>query len=143
VWGIIDDELVFIESGLAGDLARVWQAVNESESVGMALDAMPVAYRERVLDLIRPDNPDDCAMDWLRDFVLENEDLIEWPAQQMLSLLPPDVQDEYGTRSFSGVSGPCLRLDPDDAASIVAKLEQRGFSCERNDQLCNQATGRT
>jgi hypothetical protein len=102
---------------------------------------MPAAYRERVMDRIRPDHPDDYTPEWLADLVIENEDIVEWPAQQMLGLLPPDVQESYGEKSFSGVSGPCLVLNPNAAASIVAKLEQRGFTCERDDALCKQAAG--
>jgi hypothetical protein len=141
VWSVVHGELLFIESGLAHDLARVWPAVYESHSVQQALDAMPAAYRERVMDRIRPDHPDDYTPEMLADLVIENEDIVEWPAQQMLGLLPPDVQKSYGKKSFSGVSGPCLVLDPNAAASIVAKLEQHGFTCERDDALCKQATG--
>jgi hypothetical protein len=140
-WGIVGGDLLFIESGLASDLVRVWRAVTESESVSVALDSMPVAYRERVMDRIRPDEPDDYPIEWLQDLIGENEDMVEWPAQQMLGLLPPEVQESYGTQSFSGVSGPCLVLDPEDAPSIVAALEQLGFICERDDELCQHASG--
>jgi hypothetical protein len=100
-----------------------------------------VAYRERILDRIRPDDPNDVSVEWLQDLIVENEDIVEWPAQQILGLLPRDIQQKYGTRSFSGVSRPCLMLHADDASSIVAELEQRGFSCERSEEVCKQATG--
>jgi hypothetical protein len=142
VWSDLGrDELVFIEKGLATDLARVWDAVNHSATVAEALAAMPVAYRERLLDRIRPGDPDEYDVEWLSDFVSENEDLIEWPQQQMLGLLPADVQDKYGTRSFSATTGPCLVLNPGDADRIVAALEATGFICHRDDELCQRASG--
>jgi hypothetical protein len=94
-----------------------------------------------LLDHIRPNDPDEYDMDWLSDYVSESEDLIEWPQQHMLGLLPADVQDTYGKLSFSATTGPCLVLNPGDADRIVAALEAHGFVCDRDDALCQRASG--
>ncbi len=48
------------------------------------------------MDLIRPDNPNDYPVEWLREIVGENEDIVEWAAQQMLGLVPAEIQERYG-----------------------------------------------
>lgn len=64
-----------------------------------------------------------------------------WSEQEMLAWVPETIQQEYGHRSFSFVSGPCLMFQPDDECTIVAAFVAHGFACARDDDLVRRASG--
>lgn len=140
VWGQVEDSLLFVEAGLADALARVWGALHTSAEAGEALAKMPVAYAERFRDFFEGDI-DGCSTEDLIEAAAENESILEWPRQEMLGLLPLDVQIRFGRESFSGVSGPSLLVPVEAAADVVAALEAHGFECIEDQHTCLAACG--
>lgn len=64
-----------------------------------------------------------------------------WPAQEMASWVPRDIQKRFGTTGMSAVSGNFLELQPRDAAAICAAFASLGYRCQRDDAAVNQASG--
>src|SRR5579871_2707206 len=69
-----------------------------------------------------------------------HRDWPEHPEREMLSLLPPSVQREWGRRA-SGPWGECILLDPLRAPEIISALENAGFTCCWNEELVQRACG--
>lgn len=65
----------------------------------------------------------------------------EWPAQQALDWVPPEIQRRFGKTNSSVLNGPFLELDPQRAAEIIAAMEEVDYVCERNDALVQSASG--
>jgi hypothetical protein len=64
-----------------------------------------------------------------------------WTAQEMLAWVPKAIQEQYGRRGFSFVSGDCLVFRPEDEDELVAAFLAHGHACVRDDTLVRRASG--
>jgi hypothetical protein len=64
-----------------------------------------------------------------------------WTEQEMLAWVPKAIQEQYGQRSFSFVSGDCLMFRLEDEDRLVAAFVAHGYACVRDDALVRRASG--
>lgn len=64
-----------------------------------------------------------------------------WTEQEMLAWVPKAIQEQYGRRSFSFVSGDCLVFRPEDEDQLIAAFVAHGYACVRDDALVRRASG--
>lgn len=132
--------LVVIELEQALTLAKAWAAVR-LDDVDEALERLPEPYRSQVADLVAEAALDgrEIDTDWL--YMWAMEDGFEWPAQQMLTLLPEPIISRFGDAFFSGVSGPCLHIDLKHRSDLVQALRDIGYQVIEDDVLTAAASG--
>ncbi|AYA23168.1 hypothetical protein C6369_000250 [Rhodococcus rhodochrous] len=144
VYGIAGDKLVFIDPEQARELALLWAGF---DTWGQARAALSATRWQEIVERFEgweqdppaPEEPFDLSQ------VPGNADgdWPEWPAQQMLDWMPPELIARYGRSTASVLNGDFLDIDPQHEAALVAALEEMGWSCRRNDALVSSASGFT
>lgn len=132
--------LVVIELEQALTLAKAWDAVR-LDDLDEAMARLPEPYRSQAADLAADAALDgrEIDTDWLYMWAMEGG--FEWPAQQILTLLPEPIIEQFGEPSFSGVSGPCLLIDLKHRADLVQALRDMGYEVIEDDILTAAASG--
>jgi hypothetical protein len=64
-----------------------------------------------------------------------------WPAQEMRRLLPEDLLSRYGVVTSTLLDGDFLSIPSASEDELVAELELRGWSCQRDDAVVLEASG--
>jgi len=64
-----------------------------------------------------------------------------WPAREMRGLLPADLVARYGVVTSTLLDGDYLSIPTQHEAELVAELESRGWTCERDDAMVLEASG--
>lgn len=145
VYGTPQDELLFIPRERAAQLAAINQALNTAATWGEFFRLLPEAARAELEEFFDEEGedrpPDERPFD--QDDVpgVADGDWPGWPAKEMLSWVPKDVQQRYGRVAESAISGECLELDTSHTAAIVTALEAHGYTCTRDDNLVALAAG--
>jgi hypothetical protein len=65
----------------------------------------------------------------------------EWPEQEMLRWLPPEICSGFGEVLHSGLNGRFLALDAGRAPEIIEALERAGYECLCDEALVRRACG--
>jgi hypothetical protein len=140
VVGADNGDLLVIEADQARALATAWAALR-LDDVDQAIERLPEPYRSEVEDLRAEAAAEGETLDMetLHDWVMEGG--LEWPTQEMLTLLPPPIIDRFGEKTFSGVSGPCLRILAGHRDALVAALAEEGYTVLEDDALVRAASG--
>ena len=145
VYGVPFDELIFIPRERAEHLAAIHNALNIATTWGEFFRLLPEDARAEVEGWFTEDEQERPAdnQPFDRDDVpgVADGDWPGWPAQEMLSWVPDDIQQQYGRVAASAISGDCLVLDTSRIEAIIAALESNGFSCTRDDSLVMRAAG--
>ena len=149
VYGNDGDSLVFIEYSLAMDLAAFWDAIGSVSTWGEFRRRVSPERYEDVVDFVArrdeeadaPPSDSDPFPD--PDLIVGGDgDYPEWPAQRMADWMPRSLLESgLVERAFSGVSGPCLHIEPEDEAKVVAALRAEGFVVEKDKHLVSRASG--
>ena len=65
----------------------------------------------------------------------------DWPDQDMLNWVPEEIQSKLGERTFSFVSGPCLRFSKNNENEIVRAFQDHRYAVEKDERLVSEACG--
>jgi hypothetical protein len=145
VYGAPFDDLIFIPRERAQHLVAIHHALGTASTWGEFLRLLPQDARAEVEQWFTEDElerpADDQPFD--RDNVpgVSDGDWPGWPAQEMLSWVPKNIQQQYGRTAASAISGDSLALDASQMNAIIGALEAHGFSCTRDDDLVRRAAG--
>jgi hypothetical protein len=145
VYGAPYDDLIFMPRERAEDLAAIHHALGTASTWREFFRLLPQHARAEVEGWFTEDEleqpADDQSFD--RDDVpgVADGDWPGWAAQEMLSWVPTDIQEQYGRVEASAISGDCLALDVSQMNAIVGALEAHGFTCKRDDGLVERAAG--
>jgi hypothetical protein len=71
---------------------------------------------------------------------IDDHDWPAWPAQQMLSWVPTEIQEKYGSKE-SCLNGEYLTLNPRNEHKITVAFRRAGYRCTRDDKLIQRASG--
>lgn len=159
VYGDVGDTLVFIEEETAHDFARLHEAM-EAKTWGEFKAKAPRGWyedaverlEERMMDeAYEDDEPDPTEERRFEEPAAEkgfdpdeipghaDGDWPEWPAGNMASWLPPDVQRRFGSMQSNFPFGDFLTLPPEHEGEIVSAMRGHGYRCVRDDELVWEA----
>lgn len=145
VYGAPYDDLIFMPRERAQYLAAIHHALGTASTWGEFLRLLPEAARVEVEQWFTEDELERPAdgHQFDRDDVpgVADGDWPGWPAQEMLSWVPKDIQQQYGRIAASAISGDSLALDASQMNAIIGALEAHGFVCTQDDDLVRRAAG--
>ncbi len=166
VYGNIDNNLVFSPESEAIALARRWYAIRNATTwqdfidftsedtfnqlIYEILEALELVdlypnylmgedLSNYITDLHLPQPEDAFTTDVLPGF--EEGTYMPVPAQEIISWLPEELQDNLGQFDHHGVFEFVYRIDPEKEMMVVQSLEAAGFLCKKNQELMEQAHG--
>jgi hypothetical protein len=137
--------LVFLAQEEALKLARLHEALQTSTTWGEFKRKVPQDAFEETLERLTeaeeqvPDPSSDFFAERIPGY--EERDWPSWPAQAMLHWVPKDIQERFGSREPSAISGDSLLLAPEREDEIIYAMEAHGYSCFRDDALVQKANG--
>ena len=139
VYGIVNDNIIFIEEHRALALAALQDAVHASVTWAEAMSYLPTDFQKEVRDRL-PEDAEPPA-----DNAPFNPGILafygdEWPFpnQDMLDFLPRSVLD-LGTVDETVLSGPRVDIPSHAKDPALALLANRGWMTTRNDVLVARA----
>ncbi len=147
VYGEIDDGLVFLPARRAHALVRLRESLANARTWGelrALLDEelwAEVQERRDVYDVVRSGGRDDAEFDPRLLAGYAEGAWPRWPANEMIDLLPTDLVQRYGKLTDTLLDGPFLCLYAQCEEELVGDLVERGWECERDDQLVLEASG--
>ncbi|MFZ2528402.1 MAG: hypothetical protein WAX14_12215 [Rhodococcus sp. (in: high G+C Gram-positive bacteria)] len=142
VYGIAGDRLVFIDRDQAHELSLLWTGF---DTWGHAKAALPQKRWDDIVERLEgwemdpPEPQEPFGLSQIPGN--EDGDWPEWPAQQMLEWMPPELIAQYGNSAASVLNGDFLDIDPRHEAALVAALEEAGWTCIKDDALVSSASG--
>lgn len=166
IYGIVDDNLVFSPEQEATDLARRWYAIKNAKTWQDFIDFTSEATFNQLIyeilealefvdlhpnylmgedlssyitDLHLPQPDDAFTTDVLPGF--DEGNYMPIPAQEVISWLPEELQDNLGQFDHHPLFEFIYRIDPANELLVVQSLEAAGFICKKNQALIEQAHG--
>lgn len=146
VYGEIDGwGLVFIPQDEARELSDVRRSLADTTTWGQLKTMLSQRRWEEVLAMTREEDepkPDD-SKPFDADEIGSYSDgnWPEWPAQEMLRWMVPEVRDRFGDTESSVLNGDALAISPSSEDAVVAALEASGYACVRDDSIVRCASG--
>lgn len=142
VYGIVGVDLVFVDRDRARELARIWAGFDTWDRARTELSA---PRRREILELfagahIAPPAPN-APFD--RNLIPGHidGDWPEWPAEQMLDWMPPELIARFGRSGTDDPAGAFLEFAPVHESALSAAFEAAGWACVKDDALVNAASG--
>lgn len=136
--------VVAVEAELAAVLARFWETVevpeDEDVNIEAILQRLPEPYKsdaEEIVDDMRATSTGSQMLEAVVDAAIEGG--VEWPEQEMLTLLPEAVLAQFGSIDFSGVSGPCVIVPESNRRAFVEALQQWGYEVVEDEDAVRRA----
>lgn len=147
IYGVKEDELVFIPRSTAEESARLWHAFETSATWRDFRKAVGTDLYNQVIDrIVQLDDPE--RKPRLSDPFDANAipgyadgDWPTWHEQHALHWMPETVVARYGERDISIISGPFVVFHPDDEDAIVVELTAHGYKCVEDVKLVHSAYG--
>jgi hypothetical protein len=145
VYGELGGELVFIPQARADELSAVRLALGESKTWGELLERLAACSAEAHEYITQYLGDDGAAADdpFNRDQIgaIGDGDWPPWPQQEMLGWVPDDIRERFGQIKVTIFNGEALVFTEDQAASLVADFEAKGFIVTRDDVAVAAASG--
>ncbi|MFI1996072.1 hypothetical protein [Actinoplanes sp. NPDC020271] len=148
VYGYLPDleTFAFADDTTAADEAREIEAIAAAGTFGAArkVEVRHVSYNPADPDCVSGDGHDDDEPFDVRQVgaVIAGD----WPrmvADRSFTLLPEDLQAEFGTIADTTLNGDYLEIPVSAEHGIVAALRKRGYDVRRDDELVNVLDGAT
>jgi len=145
VYGVVADMLVLLPKSTAEYLKATLHAIQISRTWGEFKKNAPAeAYQEAVEILEENEEEEPPPRE-----PFDSDDILdytagewpEWPAQIMLDWIPEEIRQAYGVIQVSSISGPFLEISPEREQEVIKALEERGYTCLKNDKLVTSASG--
>ncbi|HKF79564.1 MAG TPA: hypothetical protein VKB17_01925, partial [Thermoleophilaceae bacterium] len=141
VYGILNGDLIALSEGRAQQLRRIHAAIAEAATWGeLRARISATDYEDFMAHFDEPPGSDE-PFDGDKVGPLADHDWPEWPQQEMLDLIPKDIQQALGAVEFSAVSGDCLVIPFEREPEFFSALSDRGWCLRRDDELVRQASG--
>jgi hypothetical protein len=137
--------LVFIPEDRARELRDLREGLWEAKTWGQLRSRISQRRWEEVVTLSRredeqsPKDEDPFDADQIGGYA--DGDWPEWPAQQMLYWMPPEIRDRCGEVWTSNFNGDALMISADDASEVLAALSEAGYVCVNDADLVAKASG--
>lgn len=144
VYGVAGSELVFLDAGLAQELADLRDGFG---TWGQARAGLSASRWRQIMDTLGDGGllvpSDDVAFDL--DYIpgYADGDWPEWPAQLMLDWMPRKIIEAHGAREDSVLNGEFVSLDPAREAAVAAALQDEGWALVKDEELVRRACGFT
>jgi len=145
VYGVVADMLVLLPKSTADYLVATLHAIHFSRTWGEFKKSAPAEAYQEVVEILEENDEEEPPPRNLFDsddiFDFTDGDWPEWPAQLMLGYIPEEIRQAYGIIQVSTLNGPFLEINPTREKEVIKALEERGFTCLKDDRLLNAASG--
>ena len=141
-WGVLEpDHAVFGGSSQIAELRDVRKALAGASTWGEFWQMLPADRAAEVREMLDEDEPPEDAATFDASAITGEGDWPEWLQQDMLSWIPKDVQERFGSVEASRISGDALVIDASKGEDAAAALEAHGYTCTRDDAAVQEAAG--
>lgn len=141
-WGVVEEHAVFGGSAQIDELRAVYRALAAAKTWGEFRQMIGPERAEDLREMMDEDDPPDSAAFSSEDIPGYGDgDWPEWLQQNMLSWVPEDVQERFGSVEASRISGDALIIYAEKGEDVAAALEAQGFTCTRDDAAVREAAG--
>jgi len=149
VYGERAGQLIFVPTPLAQRLTTLRQAIQSASTWGELKELLPQDNYQEIASMLtewceleetfQPEGGEPFEGSKIPGY--DDGDWPEWPAQEMLSWMPQELQQSYGTVKDSIFNGEFLEIEAEQKQALVADLEALGYKCVEDDQAIAKAHG--